>query len=230
MKCPGQDTQYWNEDAIFETKCPECGQPMEFFKDDATRRCGGCGKKQVNPKMDFGCAAYCKFAEACLGTLPEEFVAQRDDLLKDRVAVEVKRHLGQDFKRIGQASKRARFAEGIGKEEQADLPVILCAAYLYDMGSSTAGKILEKLGAKGPLAEAVKDLLSRTKKPEAKKPGPDAPLNLKVLFDADMMTHMAGCEKKNSVDPKEFLQKIDRIFLTDAGRALAKETLVSTGQ
>lgn len=226
MKCPGQDTQYWSEDAIFETECPECGHAMEFFKDDATRRCGGCGKKQVNPKMDFGCAAYCKFAEACLGTLPEEFVAQRDDLLKDRVAVEAKRHLGTDFKRIGQASRRARFAERIGREEKADLPVILCASYLYDIGPEAAGQILEKLGAKGPLAEAVNELLSRLKIPESRRPEPDAPLNLRVFSDADMLTHMAACEKKTGVDPKAFIEKIDRLFLTGAGRALARETLI----
>lgn len=233
MKCPGQDTQYWSEDAIFETECPECGHPMEFFKDDATRRCGGCGKKQVNPKMDFGCAAYCKFAEQCLGTLPEEFVAQRDDLFKDRVAVAVKRHLGTDFKRIGQASKRARFAETIGKGEKADLPVVLCAAYLYDIDTEAAGQILKTLGAKGPLAEAVTGLLSRPETSDAEKtavknPEQDVALNknLKVLSDADMLTHMAECEKKNGVDPKEFSDKIDRLFKTGAGRALAKETLM----
>ncbi len=122
MKCPGQDTQYWNEDAIFETKCPECGHPMEFFKDDATRRCANCKKKIVNPKMDFGCASYCKFAEQCLGSLPEEFVAKRDDLLKDRVAVEMKRYLGTNFKNIGHAAKVAKFAEKSGKKKKQILP------------------------------------------------------------------------------------------------------------
>lgn len=221
MKCPGQDTQYWSEDAIFETQCPECGHPMEFFKDDATRRCGGCGKKQVNPKMDFGCAAYCKFAEQCLGSLPEEFVARKEDLFKDRVAVEAKRHLGTDFQRIGHAVKRARFAESIGKSEKANLPVILCAAYLHGIGKDGAEKILEKLGAKGPLMEGVTDLLDRDEKPDK-----DAPLNLRVLADADMLTRMAACEKKNGVDPKDFIDKIDRLFLTGAGRALAKKTLI----
>jgi len=24
MKCPGQDTRYWKEDAIFEIECPSC--------------------------------------------------------------------------------------------------------------------------------------------------------------------------------------------------------------
>jgi Zn ribbon nucleic-acid-binding protein len=36
MKCPGQDTQYWDQNAIFETQCPECGHPMEFFMDAVT--------------------------------------------------------------------------------------------------------------------------------------------------------------------------------------------------
>ena len=186
MKCPGQDTQYWNEDAIFETECPECGHPMEFFKDDATRRCGGCQKKIVNPKMDFGCAAYCKFAEQCLGTLPEEFVAQREDLLKDRLAVEVKRYLGTDFKHIGHAAKVANFVEKIGKKERANLPVVLCAAYLYDIGAKNAREkygsdeqqylekespgvareLMAKLGAKEELVNDVIDIIRHRSRPE----------------------------------------------------------------
>lgn len=33
MKCPGQDSRYWKEGAIFEVDCPKCGKPVEFFKD-----------------------------------------------------------------------------------------------------------------------------------------------------------------------------------------------------
>ena len=100
MKCPGQDTQYWNQDAIFETECPECGHPMEFFKDDSMRRCKNCEKKIINPKINFGCASYCKFAEQCVGSLLEESIMQNEDLLKDRVAIEMKRYFKTDFKRI----------------------------------------------------------------------------------------------------------------------------------
>ena len=241
MKCPGQDTQYWNQDAIFETQCPECGHPMEFFKDDATRRCGNCKKKIVNPNMDFGCAAYCQFAEQCLGTLPEEFVAQQDDLLKDRVAVEMKRYFKTDFKRIGHAGKVARYAEQLGKKEKANLAVVLCAAYLHDIGiknaeekyDSSAAKyqelegppvaktILEKLKAKPPLIEEVCTIIAHHH-----SPGEDETINFKVLYDADMLTNMADCEKKNGVDPQIFSKKIDRLFLTDSGRHLAKEVLI----
>lgn len=241
MKCPGQDTQYWSEDAIFETQCPECGHPMEFFKDDATRRCAGCQKKIVNPKMDFGCAAYCKFAEQCLGTLPEEFVAQQDDLFKDRVAVEMKKYFGTDFKRIGHAAKVAGYAEKIGKAEKANLPVILCAAYLYDIGARNAWakyssdapediakespkvvkELMEKLGAKPELTDAIVKMVGDHSRPEESRD-----LDRKILYDADMLAHMAVCGKKEGVPEDEFRAKIERLYLTPAGKDLAKQVLM----
>ena len=72
MRCPGQDSRYWKPEAVYNVPCSKCGSLMEFFKDEPTRRCKKCGHKMVNPKMDFGCAAYCKFAEQCLGDLPPE--------------------------------------------------------------------------------------------------------------------------------------------------------------
>jgi len=241
MKCPGQDTQYWNQDSIFETKCPECGHPMEFFKDDATRRCGNCKKKIVNPKMDFGCASYCKFAEQCLGTLPEEFVAQRDDLFKDRVAVEMKRYFGTDFKRIGHAGTVARFAEKIGKKEKANLAVVLCSAYLHDIGIKNAEEkhnssaanyqeiegppvarmLMEKLGAKKELMDEVCEIVGHHH-----HPNDDDSLNFKVLYDADMLTNMYECKDRKGIDQAQFLAKLDRLFLTQSGRFLAKEVLM----
>lgn len=67
MRCPGQDTQYWKPGDIFDVECPDCGSKVEFFKDEATRRCRNCGQKVVNPKMDLGCAGRCGFARECLG-------------------------------------------------------------------------------------------------------------------------------------------------------------------
>ena len=69
MKCPGQDTRYWKPEAIFDAKCPKCSHPVEFFKDDTTRKCSNCGHRVINPVIDFGCASYCQFAEQCLGNL-----------------------------------------------------------------------------------------------------------------------------------------------------------------
>ncbi|MGB9713210.1 MAG: hypothetical protein ACP5J5_00585 [Dissulfurimicrobium sp.] len=84
MKCPGQDTRYWRSDAIFETKCPNCGDDVEFFKDDAWRTCPNCGHKIRNPNLDMGCASYCPYAKECIGSLPKELWEERERLLKEK--------------------------------------------------------------------------------------------------------------------------------------------------
>ena len=79
MKCPGQDTQYWQPKDIFEASCPQCGRTIEFFKDDTSRRCKGCGAKVTNPKLDFGCAESCAYADQCLAGLAPEMLKQRKE-------------------------------------------------------------------------------------------------------------------------------------------------------
>jgi HD superfamily phosphodiesterase len=90
--------------------------------------------------MDFGCAAYCQYAEQCIGNLPPELLTQKESLFKDRVAIEMKRYFGKDFKRIGHASRIARHAQNIANQEGGDMAVILAAAYLHDIGIHEAEK------------------------------------------------------------------------------------------
>ncbi len=66
-RCPGQNTQFWGPDDVFDLPCPGCGKSVEFFKDEAQRKCKGCGKLIFNPRMDFGCANWCPMAKECLG-------------------------------------------------------------------------------------------------------------------------------------------------------------------
>lgn len=202
MKCPGQDTQYWTEGAIFEVPCPQCGQGVEFFKDDTTRKCGACGHRFLNPNLDFGCASYCKFAEQCLGNLPPELLAQKEDLFKDRVAVAVKRHLKSDFKTIGRAVRRARYAEQVGKTGAVNLSVVLMAAYLWELDqpgnngtkARVARSILEGLAAPEPLIDAVCDLLGAPRNAEQAATNED----LKVVLEADAMVAAEEKEKQTS--------------------------------
>ena len=154
MKCPGQDSRFWGPEAISESSCPKCGGPIEFFKDESSRKCRKCGAKVLNPKMDFGCAAYCRFAAQCLGTdMPPELLARRTDLLKDRVAAEVKELLGRNFKRIGRTLKVVEYAGKIQKSEGGDPAVVTLAAYL----SAIAGGV-----STGPGRSAETDFLPRT--------------------------------------------------------------------
>ena len=89
--------------------------------------------------MDFGCAAYCKYAEQCLGDLPPELLAQREHLLKDRVAVEAKKRYGRNFKSISSSIKAARYAEELLRSEKGDPAVVIMAAHLHAVPSVPGG-------------------------------------------------------------------------------------------
>ncbi len=242
MKCPGQDMQYWNDDAIYEVKCPECSALVEFYKDDTTRKCHKCDHRFVNPKMDFGCATYCQFAEQCLGTLPEEFVLQQDSLLKDKVAVEVKRYFKTDFKRISFATKIARYAENIGKAtEGANLALILCSSYLYNIGYSEAAKhtkqvthkhlqqygpaiaknILEKLGANDELTQQVCKIIGNN----SLNASADS-LDYAIVKDAYILTSLENETAKVPVETADLPIQADDLT-TDKAKEEAQRILKS---
>ena len=242
MKCPGQDSRYWQADAIFEAKCPECGAEVEFFKDDTTRKCNKCGHRFLNPGMDFGCASYCKYADQCIGNLPPELISQKEDLLKDRVAIEMKRYFGRDFKRIGHASRVARYADRIGRKEDGNMAVILSSAYLHDIGireserkyNSSAARyreeegppvareILEKLGANPGLIDEVCGIIAHHHHPEEEET-----VNFRVLYDADTIANLEESSKNSPVDPEEIKAVIENAFLTDSGKRLAQSVLIN---
>jgi len=242
MRCPGQDSRYWKPEAVYEVPCSKCGSLIEFFKDEPTRRCKKCGHKMVNPKMDFGCAAYCKYAEQCLGDLPPELLAQRNELLKDRVAIEMKHFFKQDFKRIGHATKVARYAEQIVKEEKGDPAIVLSAAYLHDigikeaeakyqsnepkyqeeLGPPIARDILTKLGANPELIEEVCDIVGHHHHPR-----PVETINFKVVYDADMIVNLEENQQESKLAPEKLEAMIEKNFLTESGRQLARKTFLT---
>ncbi len=241
MKCPGQDTRYWRPGAIFEAPCPQCGNEVEFFRDDATRKCARCGHKFVNPGMDFGCAVYCPHADQCLGDLPPALLGQKEDFLKDRVAVEMKRYFGRDFRRIGHAANVARYAEQIVKDEGGNPAVILCAAYLHDIGiheaerkyHSTAAKyqhaegppiaraIMTGLGAREDLVEEVCDIIGHHHHPRDEET-----LNFKVVYDADFIVNLKEKQEEKKTKRDRLVRMIDTTMFTAGGKQLAREALL----
>jgi hypothetical protein len=241
MQCPGQDSRYWDGNAVFETRCPQCGNEVEFFKDDSTRKCSRCGHKMLNPQIDFGCASYCPYAEQCLGTLPPELLAQKQQRLIDQTAVAMKKYFGDDFRRIGHASKVARYAAQIidtrgDDEEQVHPAVILITAYLHDIGIKEAERkfnssspryqhqegppmareILTDLHAEPGLIEEVCDIIGHHHNPRNEETA-----NFKVLYDADLMVNLEEKQKESPIDPEQCRKIIEKSFLTPGGRVLA---------
>ena len=75
-RCPGQDKRFWRPEDVFEAKCPFCGKRIEFWKDDVRLTCERCGNDVPNPRLNLGCAKWCKFAEQCLGARKENVPRQ----------------------------------------------------------------------------------------------------------------------------------------------------------
>lgn len=242
MQCPGQDSRYWEQSAVFEANCPKCGHTLEFFKDDSVRLCKNCGYRMMNPKMDFGCAEYCPYASQCLGSLPDGMKSSPEQILKDRVAVNMKRYFGTDFKRIKHAARVAHYAEEINKYEQADPAVVLISAYLHDIGikeserkfqSSApkyqhqegppiARKILTELKANTDMIDEVCDIISHHHIPREEETA-----NFKVVYDADLIVNLEE-EHKKSPKPREHLEKIiNKSFLTPTGSKIAGEIFLT---
>ena len=74
FRCPGQDQRYWKPEDIFDVRCPHCGYEIEFWKDEPNHQCPECAKMVRNPRLDTGCAQWCKHAEECL---PGELSGQK---------------------------------------------------------------------------------------------------------------------------------------------------------
>lgn len=89
-RCPGQDTQTWGFDAIYEVDCPKCGKPVEFFKDEMKHKCPYCGERVFNERMNLGCAKWCPSAASCVGP----------DSIKELEVSEQRKKRREDFRML----------------------------------------------------------------------------------------------------------------------------------
>ena len=149
MMCPGQDTAFWRPGDIFEVPCSQCGHELEFFKDDATRRCTRCGQLVRNPKLNLGCAQWCEHAKECLGYDPKEIMAQAEageSSLVDRLIEALKSHFKDDQAKITAGLTTLEWAKKIMASEGGDPRLILAAAVLHEVDENAAHRDHETTG------------------------------------------------------------------------------------
>lgn len=207
MQCPGQDNRYWDGEAVFEIPCPHCGNILEFFKDDSQRSCKQCGHRILNPRIDFGCAAYCSHAEQCLGSMPPELLAKQKNLFKDKLAIAVRKHLVGKETLYKQATVRTEFAEELSKKEQrGDMAAILAATLLLDCEAPS--ELLQDLKADTNMLSAVEKLLSRhTPETDEEQASAD------IFHDACLLTNL-----QNDIQANEASE-----LLTQSGTEILKQ-------
>jgi hypothetical protein len=244
MRCPGQDMRFWKPGDIFETQCPKCGKKIEFFKDEVRRRCG-CGHEVVNPKMDLGCAAWCQYAEQCVGDVPEEMKARQraeeKNLLRERISLEMKKFWGTHYQRVNHALKVARYAEKILRMEGGNPLVVLGAAYLHGLdgheaevggrnrpghakteGLAIVREILERLAVEKEAISEIVDVIHRLHNPKDEES-----LHFQILYEADWLARME--ERENRGDQGELEERILNNFKTTTGRQLLRGFFSESG-
>lgn len=240
--CPGQDTAFWRPGDIYEITCGQCGAEVEFFKDDASRRCPGCGARVQNPKLNLGCAQWCEHAKECLGYDPKAAMDSEGEEtpLVDRLIAAMKRTFGTDQRRISHAlSVLERAKEIMRGEKGADPKVVLSAAVLHDIGiqeaerkhGSNAGRwqeiegppiaepIMKELG----LDEATRDHVAKIIANHHSARDIDT-LEFRILWDADWLVNIP--EEYPDHSPEKLEKLIHKVFKTASGRKLALERLL----
>jgi len=244
MQCPGQDTRYWKPDDVFEVPCQACGNAVEFFKTDVSRRCPGCGERLQNPRVSMGCAQWCAYAKQCLGFDPKEvdLVESPEGSLVDRIVKGMRPLLEGDEGPLTHALLVLNRAQEILLEEEANPQVVLAAALLHDIGSPRAGEalgaadpahqkaegpplarqVLEELDLKDDAIDQVCDIVHRLaprREPRPHSPDGEDTLEFRVVWDADRLVEVPEAILGQS---EERLQAIVReVFRTATGQKLA---------
>ncbi len=237
--CPGQDTRFWRPDDIFEINCGDCGKTVEFFKDEATRKCPQCGNRIQNPKLSLGCATWCEHAKECLGFDPKELKSedQDEESLEERLNESIGQVFGDDQKRIDHAHKVLEHAKALlGENPEASPKVVVSAALLHDIGIKEAEKkhgsaagvyqekegpaiaesIMEELGLDKLTIEHVSEIIAN----HHSNRGIDTP-EFKILWDADWLVNLP--DEFPDLDIINLEKKIDKIFKTPAGKLRATD-------
>ncbi len=239
--CPGQDTRFWKPGDIFEIACASCGRKVEFFKDDATRKCPACGERIRNPHLSLGCAQWCEHAKECLGFDPKEVDQETadNDSIVDQLEAAMRGVFRDDNKRIDHALQVLSHAREILKQEEASPKVVLAAAILHDIGiheaekkhGSNAGmyqeiegppiarEIMEDLGLDKDTIEHVCRIIANHHSAK----DIDTP-EFRVLWDADWLVNIP--EAFPDGKREKLGQKMDSIFKTETGRRRAYELYI----
>ena len=237
MKCPGQDMRFWGPDDVFELSCQACGEPVEFFRDDAFRRCPKCGGRIENPNVTLGCAQWCAYAKECLGYDPKtvDATGSEDQSLMDKLIEAVKDEFHADPQRFSDALLMLDRAEYLLRHEGGDPRVVRAAALLYKLdnradeqspntppaedttseGPSIATRIMRVLAVDRATIEHVRHIIV--------PPSDDRSDTLEARIVRDAARLVTVLDEVPQSRPPSADTPLSEAFETDSGRAKASQ-------
>jgi len=141
-----------------------------------------------------------------------------------------------DTRRVEHARRVTEYVEQLWRQEGADYPIVIAAAVLHDIGiheaerkyGSAGGqyqeiegppiarRILSELGLEQEQIEEVCEIIAHHH-----SPGKITTRNFGVLYDADWLVNLK--DDYDIRDVKKLGTIIDRVFLTEGGKALARQ-------
>ena len=160
--------------------------------------------------------------------------------IREKLIKELEEYFGDDKKRINHARKVLHFAEVLLEEEKGERHIIIPASILHDIGIKEAEKkygssaghyqekegpavakdILLKHGFKNKDIEEICEIIAHHH-----SPGKVNTQNFKVLYDADWLVNLK--DEVNTKDKGKLERIINKVFLTDTARELAKKTYIN---
>ncbi len=153
-KCPGQDTRNWKHEDIYEDKCPSCGAEMEFWKTDLRVKCRECGTKVVNRRFNLNCAAWCSYAEQCLGSAADQL---KPESIRKKIEERSKIILKPEKVKELSAEVDKAFEDVRGK--RVNMPVLIGSIYFKaiakELSSDEAIEIIDELVDNGDLPPQI---------------------------------------------------------------------------
>ncbi|MHC5124419.1 MAG: HD domain-containing protein [Planctomycetota bacterium] len=226
-RCPGQDQRFWKPDDIFEVECPVCEFSVEFWKDEPQVKCPSCKQLIVNPKLDLGCAKWCKHAEECLG----QIAGQEKSNLSTRLIESLRQIAEADQSVVRSSLEVLRYAEKIQLEEGGEPLVVKASAilsHIYEVPTQPEletqtdnaaesldlliHNILEKQGIKKEFRDHVCRILTACRDDKSMDS-----LEFKIIWDACRLAQLG--QHTSTPDGTE----TDIAWKTETGRILAKE-------
>ena len=236
-KCPGAKSFLQPKPEM--TRCPSCGEEVEIWTDETKTTCPACKATVMRQEIP-SCLEWCQYAKECVGERAyNKYMRNKMVTAKQKLLGKMEECFGDDRKRIEHSKKVLGFAERLLEKEGGDWHIVVPASILHDIGIKEAERKYDSSAPcyqekEGPPVAREMLLDAGFKREDTEEicqiiahhhsPGKINTRNFKLVYDADWLVNL---EEEGNLEEKIPLKElIERVFLTNSGKELARKLYV----